>query len=200
METRAPETPLARDGRGRFAPGQSGNPAGKRPGTPNRATRVRELLADGDDALALQVLMDQVRAGNGVAARFVLDRLFPKPRDRDIDLGLSAGATQAQMFDRVLRLMASGEITIDEASRIVRLIAACREARDGAVPVARPTAGEAAADPVSPAFHLQTAGEEPVDTAVPIAPPGPLNRHERRRAAALARAAGPPVSPLRAAA
>jgi hypothetical protein len=78
----------ARDGRGRFAPGQSGNPTGRRPGSRNRATLLRELLQDGDDELAVRVLMDRVRAGDGVAARFVADRLFPKPREREIDLGL----------------------------------------------------------------------------------------------------------------
>ena len=57
------EMPSSRGPRGRWAPGQSGNPTGKKPGTQNRTTRLRELLADGDDALAVRVLMDAVRAG-----------------------------------------------------------------------------------------------------------------------------------------
>src|SRR5258708_716291 len=109
-----------RRARGRWAPGQSGNPTGKKPGTPNRATRLRELLAEGDDDLAVQVLMDKVRAGDGVAARFVLDRLFPKPRERTIDLGLpppEAGTTWVELLDRVLWLLAAGEITSEDADR-----------------------------------------------------------------------------------
>src|SRR5258706_14442610 len=73
-----------RDPRGRWAAGCSGNPVGKKPGTPNRATRLREMLADETVDRAAEVLAEQVHEGNGVAARFVLDRLFPKPRDRDI--------------------------------------------------------------------------------------------------------------------
>lgn len=175
-------TAPSRGPRGRWAPGQSGNPAGKQPGTQNRATRLRELLADGDDALAVQVLMDAVRAGDAVAARFVLDRLFPKPRDRDLDLGLPEGAGLAALFDRTVALMAAGELTIDEASRIAKLIRERRSVAPDAVP-AMPEAR------VSPAFDLQTAG---ADAAGDVAASRPRNRHERRRAAALARAASPP--------
>ncbi|MBI3514966.1 MAG: hypothetical protein HY060_13030 [Proteobacteria bacterium] len=183
-----------RGARGRWAPGRSGNPAGKKPGTPNRATRLRALLADGDDALAAQVLMDKVRAGDGVAARFVLDRLFPKPRDRDIDLALpppEAGTTLVEMLDRVLWLMAAGEVNIDEASRMARLIVQRRNEFGAATPAsdrpAQPVAAPAAGA-VSPAFDLQTAGEDAADPGAPAASP-PLNRHERRRAAALQRMA-----------
>src|SRR5271170_465422 len=121
----------ARDGRGRFGPGQSGNPAGRRLGSRNHATLLRERLQDGDDALAVRVLMDRVRAGDGVAARFVADRLFPKPRDREIDLGLpppEAGTPVGALLERALWLMARGEIMIDEATRIGRLVTDCTRA------------------------------------------------------------------------
>src|SRR5271163_4131950 len=120
-----------RDGRGRFAPGQSGNPTGRRPGSRNHATLLRERLQDGDDALAVSVLMDKVRAGDGVAARFVADRLFPKPRERPIDLGLPPpedGTPVGALLERALFLMARGELTIDEATRIGRLVADCSRA------------------------------------------------------------------------
>jgi hypothetical protein len=195
---------------GRWAPGQSGNPAGKKPGTRNRASRLRELLADGDEALAAKVLMDRVRAGDGVAARFVLDRLFPKPRDREIDLGLpppEEGTTLVEMFDRVLWLMAAGEITIDEASRMVRLFGERRHqgttARLSETVAAseRPaaSAATAAATAAPPAFDLQTAGPGTAGAAPDgVAAAPQLNRHDRRRAAALARAArGPTLGPGR---
>jgi hypothetical protein len=191
----------SRDGRGRWAPGQSGNPGGKRPGTRNHATRLRELLAEGDEEVAIKVLMDQVRAGNGVAARFVLDRLFPKPRDREIDLALpppEAGTTVADVLDRVLWLMAAGEITIDEASRITRLIEARRPRIDAARERPR-AAGVSAAAAASPASDLHPAGDVALDADAPAELARPLNRHERRRAAALARTARPPT-PLPAAA
>jgi hypothetical protein len=167
----------ARTARGRWAPGRSGNPGGKKPGTRNRATLLRELLNDGDVEVAIQVLREKLKAGDGVAARFVLDRLFPKPRDRDIDLGLPGpeeGTTVADLLDRIVWLMAKGEITIDEAGRMARLVH-----QHGAV--AAPA--RAGAEHESPAFDLQTAGAADVAAA----PPRVANRHERRRAAALLR-------------
>jgi len=177
----------ARDGRGRFAPGQSGNPTGRRPGSRNRATLLRELLEDGDDELAVRVLMDRVRAGDGVAARFVADRLFPKPREREIDLGLPPpedGTPVAALLERALWLMASGELTIDEATRIGRLVTDCTRAT-----AAAPRAGMPAP---APADDLQIAGEPDAAARPTVAPADavrPINRHDRRRAAALQRAA-----------
>src|SRR5260221_9493343 len=81
-----------RDANGRFIPGQSGNPAGKRPGTRNRATVLREALRDGEEAATARVVIDKALSGNQVAARFVVDRLMPRPRSRTIELDLPAGA------------------------------------------------------------------------------------------------------------
>ena len=183
--------------RGRFAPGHSGNPAGKQPGTRNRVTRLRELLTDDDIVLAVKVLMEKVRAGDGVAARFVVERLCPKMRDRELDLGLAAGTTLTQILDRALALMAAGQITIDEASRIARLIAAC-QAHHAAAPAPAERAVVAAPRPASD-LQTQAPAAEATDPADVMAAEPRLNRHERRRAAALARAARGPT-PLTAAA
>src|SRR5271165_416691 len=157
------QTAAERDGRGRFAPGQSGNPLGRRPGSRNRATLLRERLEDGDDELAVRVLMDRVRAGDGVAARFIADRLFPKPREREIDLGLPPpedGTPVEALLERALWLMARGELTIGEATRIGRLVTDCTR-----VGVAAPRLGTPAS---APADHLQTAGR--ADAAAPASP------------------------------
>src|SRR6185312_4159006 len=64
-----------RDADGRFVPGQSGNPAGKKPGTRNRATVLREALADGEETAAARIVIDRALAGDAVAARFIVERL-----------------------------------------------------------------------------------------------------------------------------
>ena len=62
----------ARDGLGRWMPGQSGNPAGKRPGTKHRAALLRETLSEGEIGMAAHATAeaaDETAAAARVAAR-----------------------------------------------------------------------------------------------------------------------------------
>src|SRR5258708_10506641 len=86
------------DGNGRFAPGCSGNPTGKKPGTRNRATILRALMRDGDEDAIGRVLIDRALGGDPVAARFLIDGLNPKPRQRTITLNLPDGADAAAIL------------------------------------------------------------------------------------------------------
>jgi uncharacterized protein DUF5681 len=114
-----------RDAQGRFVPGQSGNPAGKRPGTRNRATVLREALCDGEDVQAARIVIDKALAGDMVAARFVVGRLEPRPRSRAIALDLPEGAGAGDIvtaYDVTVRALATGEITPDEALQVSRVL------------------------------------------------------------------------------
>src|SRR5947209_3577333 len=113
VETGAVEPAAQRDGRGRFVPGQSGNPAGKPPGTRNFATILMAHLNDGDIEAAIQVIRDKLGAGNFSAARLVLDRIDPKPRGRPIALDLPDDATAADAIRRTIDLMWAGAISSD---------------------------------------------------------------------------------------
>ena len=114
-----------RDERGRFVAGQSGNPAGKAPGTRNRATLLRAAL-DGPDGPAMaRVVIDKALGGDVVTARFVLDRLEPRPRSRPVEIDLPEGVRARDVlaaFDATVRAMASGEITPDEAVQVTRVL------------------------------------------------------------------------------
>ena len=115
----------ARDGNGRFLPGQSGNPAGKKPGTRNRATVLRAALADGEEKAAARIVIDKALSGDAVAARFIVDRLMPRPRSRTIELDLPAGAGAAGILaasNATIAAMAAGEITPDEALTVTRVL------------------------------------------------------------------------------
>ena len=77
-----------RDARGRFRPGCSGNPMGKKPGTLNRATRLRQWLDDPerDDREVAKALVAQAVTGNVVAIRLYMERCDPKPTSRSVSL------------------------------------------------------------------------------------------------------------------
>ena len=104
--------PATRDANGRFAPGSSGNPTGKKPGTRNRATVLREALAEGEDVAAARIVIDKALAGDGVAARFIVDRLTPRPRGRVIALDLPRGKRAGDVLaasNATIAAMAAGE-------------------------------------------------------------------------------------------
>ncbi len=118
-------TVTARDANGRFMAGQSGNPAGKKPGTHNRATLLCDALADGEATRVARILIDKALAGDAVVARFLIDRLMPRPRDRAIELDLPEGNTAVDALaasNATVAAMAAGEITPDEALRVTRVL------------------------------------------------------------------------------
>jgi hypothetical protein len=127
MDNSASATATTRDASGRFLPGQSGNPAGKKPGTRNRATEIREMLAEGDETAVARTVIDKAKSGDGVAARFLLGLLCPRPRPRGRAIALAlpdgarAGDTVAA-FNATLQAMAAGEITPDEALTVTRML------------------------------------------------------------------------------
>jgi len=104
-----------RDGRGRFQPGQSGNPMGRPPGSLNRATVLRGCLRDGEHETAARVVIDQACGGDAVAARLLLDRLEPRPRGRPLPLELSPDAPLEDGYRALFRAFAAGDISPDEA-------------------------------------------------------------------------------------
>jgi hypothetical protein len=127
MENLNLATAAARDAGGRFLPGRSGNPLGKKPGRRNRATEIRAMLAEGEDMAVARTVIDKATSGDAVAARFVLGLLCPRPRPRGRAIALAlpdgarAGDTVAA-FNATLQAMAAGEITPDEAVTVTRML------------------------------------------------------------------------------
>src|SRR6266849_5936562 len=133
--TQGLEQASARDERGRFVPGQSGNPAGKVPGTRNRATLLRAALDSEDGPAMARVIIDKAVAGDVVTARFCLDRLEPRPRSRAIMIDLPEGTRATDLvaaYDATVRAMAGGEITPDEAVQVTRVLDGRRKAIEAA--------------------------------------------------------------------
>src|SRR5579863_7358049 len=68
--------PKVRRGPGRpFAKGQSGNAAGKAPGTKNRATLLAEQLLDGEASALARKAVEMALRGDAAALRLCLERV-----------------------------------------------------------------------------------------------------------------------------
>src|SRR3954453_12196697 len=57
-----------------FVKGQSGNPAGRRPGSRNRATLIAEILLQGQSEALMQKAVERALEGSDLALKLCLDR------------------------------------------------------------------------------------------------------------------------------
>lgn len=108
-----------------FRKGQSGNPAGKTPGSRNRATRNLEALLDGEGEAIVRKAVELAIEGDGPALRLCLERLVPVRRDRPISFTLPAIETTADLTKAtgaLLSAVASGELTPSEAAELGKLV------------------------------------------------------------------------------
>ena len=128
-QTLAPDlfSPCARDARGRFAKGSSGNPHGRPPGIPNPARRVSDLLARPLTEKALSDLLDR----KPHLLRPLAEQLLPSPvsigpaERLGIDLYSVRTAENCWLvLGTVLAAIAQGEIAPVEAARIARSVRA----------------------------------------------------------------------------
>ena len=109
----------------RFQPGQSGNPAGRPPGSLNKKTLAAEaLIAERAEAIVTN-LMDRATDGQGTAMRLVSEWLVPTGRNRRfaIELPLVKTPEDAELaMSVVLDELAAGKLTIGEVSALITAI------------------------------------------------------------------------------
>ena len=95
---------------GRWKAGESGNPAGRRPGS-GEVARLRTAIAEHVPSL-IQTLIDRALAGDVGAARLLLERVLPalRPVDESVIMKMPDGSLTDQ-GRVVLSAVADGGIT-----------------------------------------------------------------------------------------
>ena len=109
----------------KFAPGQSGNPAGKAKGTRNKTTLAVEALLEGEADALTRKAIEMAKQGDGPALRMCLDRLAPPRKDSPVCfdlLPIKSVADTVEASSALLSAVAGGDVTPDEASRIMSLL------------------------------------------------------------------------------
>ncbi len=103
---------------GRWQPGRSGNPAGRKPGTGS----VQQLRAQIELLIPeiIQVLAMKAREGDIGAARLLVERVVPalKPVEAPQALQIAEGDLSSQAKS-IVALAASGEVSLAQASQLV---------------------------------------------------------------------------------
>ena len=99
-----------------FTKGSSGNPSGRAPGSRNRATLLRDSLAEDVPAI-IAVLVEQAKGGDIQAARLILERTLPPVKAAgptiEVELeGFACGDLKARA-EAVTVAMGQGHIPVD---------------------------------------------------------------------------------------
>jgi hypothetical protein len=109
----------------RFEKGQSGNPAGRPPGSRNKATILAETMFQGEAETIIRMAIDKAKEGDITAIRLCLDRVFPRLRDRAtlFDLPPINNAREAlEALTGIVAGVRAGEITAAEGCELSKLV------------------------------------------------------------------------------
>jgi hypothetical protein len=131
-----------------FIRGESGNPSGRPVGARHKTTRAIEALLEGEAEGLTRKVISMGLAGDMAALRLCLERLAPARKDMSVTIDLppiQSAADTIAASSALLSAVGSGEITPDEAGRLMALLSAHKaiveagdlEARIAALEVAR---------------------------------------------------------------
>lgn len=110
---------------GKFAPGNK--LGGCRKGSRHKVTLAIEALLEGEHEALTRKAIEKALEGDTVALRLCLDRLAPPRKEAPISFSLPPIKTAADAVNAgsaVLAAVAEGEITTDEAGRVMALLTA----------------------------------------------------------------------------
>lgn len=107
---------------GRFRPGQSGNPSGRPKGS-TASARFAAIVGQDDLAAITKAVVERAKAGDMGAAKMVLDRLYPRPRESSIDLPAIENPEDAAIaMRRIYDALAGGEVSPAQAAALVAVV------------------------------------------------------------------------------
>lgn len=110
----------------RGKPFETGNP-GRPRGARHRVTLAIEALLEGQHEALTQKAVEKALEGDTVALRLCLDRIAPPRRDATITIALpevKSAEDAVAASAAVLAAVAAGEVTPDEAGRVMALLTA----------------------------------------------------------------------------
>jgi hypothetical protein len=116
-----------RRGPGRpWVKGQSGNPAGRRRGSRNRATVAAETLLEGQSEALTRKAVERALEGSDLALKLCLDRILAPRRERAVRFALPSIDSPADLvpaLGAVAAAVAEGAVTPGEARDLAQVAA-----------------------------------------------------------------------------
>jgi len=112
----------------KFKPGKSGNPAGRKPGSKDKRTELRELLRP-HAADLINKAVEMALAGDSAAMRICIDRIVPtlKSTSESVSAALPIIGTLDEQASAIFKFAASGDISTDNAAQLINMLSSqCR--------------------------------------------------------------------------
>jgi len=115
-----------------FARGVSGNPAGRPPGSRNRATEIAQALFDGEAEALTRKCVELALEGDRVALKLGIERLVPRrPRAVALDLPrIASVADLAPAIAAIAHAVAAGGLTPYDGAELARIFDAYAHAAE----------------------------------------------------------------------
>ena len=120
-----PDSAVNKDNRGRFLPGTSGNPRGRKAGVPNKRSPLEARIAEHGEAIMDKVI-EAALDGDLQAAGIALQRISPslKARAPTVTFELDCDATYSDQASAVLLAVARGEVDPETGRMLIDCISA----------------------------------------------------------------------------
>src|SRR6478752_4448592 len=77
----------------RFKPGHSGNPAGRPTGSRSKVLTALDALGEGEAESIVKAMIEKAKAGDSVAGRTILERVWPPRKGARLQFNLPAVVT-----------------------------------------------------------------------------------------------------------
>lgn len=120
-----PDSDEGNKGVGQWKKGTSGNPAGRPPGSRNRASIMMEGLLEGQAEQLVQKLVACALEGNTHALAICFDRLMPRCKERTIQFDtppINNYGDVLEAADTIFKGIAKGEITPSEGEKLTTVL------------------------------------------------------------------------------
>jgi hypothetical protein len=117
--------------KGRFKPGVSGNPSGRKQGARNKTTLAAMALLSGEAEALTRLAIDKALEGDLTALKLCLDRIIPPTKDHPIDIKLPKIENVSDMpifTGALLDAVSSGKLPATEAEKLSKILQAHGEA------------------------------------------------------------------------
>ena len=120
--------------RGRpFQKGQSGNPAGRPPGSRNRTALAAETLLEGEAQALTRRAIDLALEGDTTALRLCLERILPQRKSRAVTFAvprIDRVEDLAGAIGSIFQEVAGGRLRLDEGAALVGMLESKRRAME----------------------------------------------------------------------